>query len=293
MSPSTSPGSSPRPATSSPAPTSSATRSTRSSSRAIRDIHVLGRRGPHQIAMTPKELGELGHLEDAAPRVDPADFPPAADDALLEPGMRKSVTHLREFANLDPAGKAKTIDFDFFAMPVAIEGDGKVERLIVERTRLTEDLRSVGTGETLRDRLRPGGQLHRLPDPADRGRALRAWPRPLRQCRGRDRRTASIASAGRGAGRPARSAPTAPTATRWPRRSPPISAGAAAAASRAGRPRHPAPRAAGSSRSTFRDWQRIEAAETGRARGGQPAGEVHHHRRDAGRAGAVNALGLR
>src|SRR3954465_8020733 len=32
---------------------------------AIRTISVLGRRGPHQIAMTPKELGELGHLEAA------------------------------------------------------------------------------------------------------------------------------------------------------------------------------------------------------------------------------------
>ncbi len=112
----------------------------------IRKIHVLGRRGPHQIAMTPKELGELGHLEDAAPRVDLADFPPVGDDALLEPGMRKSVTHLRDFASL-PQDKRKTIDFDFFAMPIAIEGDGRVERLIVERTELTHDLRSVGTGE--------------------------------------------------------------------------------------------------------------------------------------------------
>src|SRR5687767_4183509 len=30
---------------------------------AIRTITILGRRGPHQIAMTPKELGELAHLE--------------------------------------------------------------------------------------------------------------------------------------------------------------------------------------------------------------------------------------
>jgi ferredoxin--NADP+ reductase len=113
----------------------------------IRRIHILGRRGPHQIAMTPKELGELGHLEEAAPRVDPADLPPEGDDALLEPGMRKSVMHLREFAR-EHAEKKKLIDFDFFAMPVAVEGDGRVERLIVERTALTQDLRSVGTGET-------------------------------------------------------------------------------------------------------------------------------------------------
>ena len=113
----------------------------------IRAIHVLGRRGPHQIAMTPKELGELGHLEAATPEVDPADFPPEEADAALEPGLRKSVGHLRSFAAL-AGGKRKTIVMDFFAMPVAIEGDGRVERLIVERTRLTEDMRAVGTGET-------------------------------------------------------------------------------------------------------------------------------------------------
>jgi NADPH-dependent glutamate synthase beta subunit-like oxidoreductase len=111
-------------------------------------ISVLGRRGPHQIAMTPKELGELGHLERAQPFVDSADLPPAEDDALLEPGMRKSVTHLRDFAGTAPAGKRLAIDFDFFAMPVAIEGEGKAERVIVERTRLDANLRSVGTGET-------------------------------------------------------------------------------------------------------------------------------------------------
>jgi NADPH-dependent glutamate synthase beta subunit-like oxidoreductase len=114
---------------------------------AIRTVTVLGRRGPHQIAMTPKELGELGHLEAAAPRVDLEDFPPEGDDALLEPGMRKSVTHLRDFAGL-AQDKPKTILFDFFAMPVAIEGDGRAERLVVERTRLDDQLRSVGTGET-------------------------------------------------------------------------------------------------------------------------------------------------
>src|SRR3546814_5764065 len=54
----------------------------------VRHINILGRRGPHQIVMTPKELGELGHLERARPRVDPADLPPEGDDAMLEPGMR-------------------------------------------------------------------------------------------------------------------------------------------------------------------------------------------------------------
>ncbi|GAC1573349.1 MAG: FAD-dependent oxidoreductase [Sphingomicrobium sp.] len=113
---------------------------------AIRTITLVGRRGPHQIAMTPKELGELGHLEAAVPHTCLADFPDAEADAALEPGVRKSVAHLREFANRD-ADKLKHIEFDFFARPLRIEGDGSAERLIVERTRLDESGASVGTGE--------------------------------------------------------------------------------------------------------------------------------------------------
>ncbi|MBS0480010.1 MAG: FAD-dependent oxidoreductase, partial [Proteobacteria bacterium] len=111
-------------------------------------ITILARRGPHQIAMTPKELGELGHLARAAPNVDPADLPPETEDAPLEPGLRKSVTHLRNFATVDIAAKPITIDFDFYAMPVAIEGDGRVERVIVERTALGPGGGAHGTGET-------------------------------------------------------------------------------------------------------------------------------------------------
>jgi ferredoxin--NADP+ reductase len=114
---------------------------------AIRTITLLGRRGPHQIAMTPKELGELGHLEDAVPVVDMADFPPKEADEPLEPGLRKSVNLLRGFADLK-SDKAKRIVFDFFAKPIAIEGNGRAERIVVERTLLDEGGAARGTGET-------------------------------------------------------------------------------------------------------------------------------------------------
>ena len=114
---------------------------------AIRTVTILGRRGPHQIAMTPKELGELGHLEAAVPIVEPDDFPPPQADDTLEPGLRKSVSLLRGFADLE-AEKPKRIVFDFFARPVAIEGDGRVERIVVERTRLDDSGAAKGTGET-------------------------------------------------------------------------------------------------------------------------------------------------
>ena len=116
---------------------------------AVERITFLGRRGPHQIAMTPKELGELGHLERARPVVEAEDFPDIGDDAMLEPGMRKSVNHLRSFqiAAADAEHKPIEIAFDFFAMPIEIQGEGRVEKLIIERTELDKDLRSIGTGE--------------------------------------------------------------------------------------------------------------------------------------------------
>ena len=114
---------------------------------AIRTITILGRRGPHQIAMTPKELGELGHLEAAVPIVEMNDFPPVEADEALEPGQRKSVTILREFANIR-SNKPKAMVFDFFAKPVSIEGGDRAEHVVVERTELDENGSARGTGET-------------------------------------------------------------------------------------------------------------------------------------------------
>ena len=119
----------------------------------LESVTILGRRGPHQIMMTPKELGELLQLERASPQVESADLPPLDDDAVLEPGMRKSVTLLREFAAIPPnihGEKPIAIEFDFFASPKAIDvTDGRATGVVVERT-VVEAGRAIGTGETYR-----------------------------------------------------------------------------------------------------------------------------------------------
>ena len=117
----------------------------------IETITILGRRGPHQIMMTPKELGELMQLDRASPHVDLDDLPPLGDDAILEPGLRKSVGLVRDFAAIPESihgEKPTAIEFDFFANPVAFVGgaDGKVCAVRTEETRV-EKGRAVGTGK--------------------------------------------------------------------------------------------------------------------------------------------------
>jgi ferredoxin--NADP+ reductase len=115
----------------------------------IERIVLLGRRGPHQIMMTPKELGELGELARAAPHVAPADMPAPEEDAILEPGLRKSVSHLRAFAATPEhirAEKPLEIEFVFLSAPKALLGSGKVEAIEVEKTRLVHG-QAEGTGE--------------------------------------------------------------------------------------------------------------------------------------------------
>ena len=116
----------------------------------IAKVVLLGRRGPHQIMMTPKELGELGHLSRACPRVEHGDLPEVGEDALLEPGLRKSVNHLRAFAAIPESHRADMaieVEFDFFGSPTAILGDKHVTGVAVEQTRV-EAGRAVATGET-------------------------------------------------------------------------------------------------------------------------------------------------
>ena len=116
----------------------------------IETITIIGRRGPHQIAMTPKELGELADLERAAPHVDPRDLPEPEEDAILEPGLRKSVAHLRAFAARPEhirAEKPLAIEFDMFASPIAFHGEVRVQAVEVEETTI-EKGRAIGTGRT-------------------------------------------------------------------------------------------------------------------------------------------------
>jgi ferredoxin/flavodoxin---NADP+ reductase len=124
--------------------------------KGIREIVVLGRRGPVQAAFTNPEIKELGEMEDAEVIVDPAEVElDPASVAYLESDeadktTRVNVETLKEFAGREPSGKTRRIALRFLASPVEIKGDGKVESIIVGRNELVEEggtLRARDTGE--------------------------------------------------------------------------------------------------------------------------------------------------
>ena len=122
----------------------------------VREIVILGRRGPAQAAFTNPELRELGEMKDADIVVDPAELELdeksraylESDDADIT--TRKNVEILTEFSQRPLEGKPRKIILKFLRSPVELQGDGKVEKLIVGRNELVEKdgaLRAKDTGE--------------------------------------------------------------------------------------------------------------------------------------------------
>src|SRR5213593_4273201 len=96
----------------------------------VREILVVGRRGPAQASWTTQELKEMGELAGADVAVDPAELElDAASEAALEhdTNARRNMDVLREFAERAPTGKPVTVRFWFFRSPVALHGEEKVE----------------------------------------------------------------------------------------------------------------------------------------------------------------------
>jgi ferredoxin/flavodoxin---NADP+ reductase len=108
----------------------------------IREVVVLGRRGPAQAAFTSAELRELGRLDGVDVRVDPGEveLDPVSREWLSEDGTftaRKNVELLREFAARPPRpDAARRIVLRFLRSPVEIRGHGAVEAVDVRRNEI-------------------------------------------------------------------------------------------------------------------------------------------------------------
>jgi ferredoxin/flavodoxin---NADP+ reductase len=123
----------------------------------IEEIVVLGRRGPAQAAFTNPELRELGEMKQADIVVDPAEIELddqskaylASDDADIT--TRKNVEILNQFAKKPLEGKPKRIVLRFLRSPIELQGDGRLEKVVIGRNELVEredgSLRANDTGD--------------------------------------------------------------------------------------------------------------------------------------------------
>ncbi|WP_326828614.1 FAD-dependent oxidoreductase [Streptosporangium sp. NBC_01810] len=110
----------------------------------VKAIHMVGRRGPEHAKFTLKELRELGELTNADVRVRPEES--VADVSAASRQIRGNVEVLQSWAARGLTGRPRRLDVRFWMRPVEILGEGRVEALKLERTRLVEG-RVVGTGE--------------------------------------------------------------------------------------------------------------------------------------------------
>ena len=109
----------------------------------IKEVFMIGRRGPAQAAFTNPEARELGEMEDADVFIPP-------DEASLDPLSReyleksqdkstlKKVEILGEFSRRERSGKSRLLTLRFLASPVELLGreDGKVAKMRVVKNAL-------------------------------------------------------------------------------------------------------------------------------------------------------------
>ena len=117
---------------------------------AVRDVHLVARRGPVQARFTTRELRELGDLADADVIVDPADL--ELDDYSSEqlpdlPAARRNLEVLQRWAGQPVRGRSRRVHLHFRTQPVEVLGAGGVVTGVrLERTRVDRAGSAVGTG---------------------------------------------------------------------------------------------------------------------------------------------------
>lgn len=101
----------------------------------VKEVYILGRRGPAQAAFTAPEAKELGELADCDTLVPPEE---ARLDALSEATLTgadradvRKVEIIQELARRQPTGKSKRLILRFLVSPVELIGDaqGRVRQM--------------------------------------------------------------------------------------------------------------------------------------------------------------------
>jgi hypothetical protein len=157
----------------------------------VRDVMIIGRRGPAYTKFTTKELRELGELANAGVVMQPEDL--ALDEAgeaelARNPVARRNLEVLRRWSERTPEGRPRRSHLRFWLRPTAICGDACVIGMEFARGRPDGAEGAADTGESVHLRadmvLRSAGyrgvQIPGLPFDDERGVIPNAAGRILR-----------------------------------------------------------------------------------------------------------------
>jgi ferredoxin/flavodoxin---NADP+ reductase len=121
----------------------------------VREVHMIGRRGPAQAKFTTKEMRELGELTGVdivvpAQEADLTAFDASGEGPRLaetDRRVRGNLAAINDWAGRAPAGHPRRLNVRFWLRPVKVEGTQGVSGVVVERTRLDGQGKLTGTGE--------------------------------------------------------------------------------------------------------------------------------------------------
>ncbi|MGH1418890.1 MAG: FAD-dependent oxidoreductase [Hyphomicrobiaceae bacterium] len=107
----------------------------------IREIHIIGRRGPAQAKFTAKELRELGSITNTNASVNAQecvlnDQSNIELEAKTNTNADKNLEIFRSFAEQDTCEGQRKIKFRFCLSPIALKGPQRVQEIFLTRNRL-------------------------------------------------------------------------------------------------------------------------------------------------------------
>jgi ferredoxin/flavodoxin---NADP+ reductase len=108
----------------------------------VREIYLVGRRGPDQTRFAAKELQEFEELADCDPLVELDGFREFSASPGADSEAEASLALLRAFSTR-PVAKRRRCVFRFGLAPLGIEGDGRVQRITFSQRQ--EDARAVSS----------------------------------------------------------------------------------------------------------------------------------------------------
>ena len=123
----------------------------------IKNIYVVGRRGPAQAKFASKELKEFLEIENCRPYIDPEELnldetSQQELDAKEGRGNKKNVEVFQKFAESEDTGKPRICISTFLKSPIRLEGNDHLEKVVLEINELSGEpfkQSAKGTGETI------------------------------------------------------------------------------------------------------------------------------------------------